>query len=179
MAPPASSSKKGTSRLTIRCRVADRHVRVLRRMARQVNQVWNYCNETSYRAITRDGRWLHHFDFVPRAAEGYQPGHCGDLGGRCPHPATDRGRGGQGVLHPAGSIPANVSALGAVPSGTRRTIPWAGCRSIGRPSATKPDGYDSPRCGSGCAGPNALTTTTWFWGPAPLWRMQTATGISV
>ena len=33
-------------------------------MARQVNQVWNYCNETSYRAITRDGRWLHHFDFM-------------------------------------------------------------------------------------------------------------------
>ena len=33
-------------------------------MARQVNQVWNYCNETSYRAITRDRRWLHHFDFM-------------------------------------------------------------------------------------------------------------------
>ncbi len=50
--------------LTIRCRVDDRHTRVLRRMARQVNQVWNYCNETSHRAITRDGRWLHHFDFM-------------------------------------------------------------------------------------------------------------------
>lgn len=56
--------------LTIRCRVADRHVRVLRRMARQVNQVWNYCNETSHRAITRDGRWLHHFDFVREPLKG-------------------------------------------------------------------------------------------------------------
>ena len=39
-------------------------------MARQVNQVWNYCNETSYRAITRDGRWLHHFDFVRAPLKG-------------------------------------------------------------------------------------------------------------
>ena len=70
MASPVSDSKQGTARLTIRCRVADRHIRVLRRMAAQVNQVWNYCNETSYRAITRDGRWLHHFDFVRAPLKG-------------------------------------------------------------------------------------------------------------
>ena len=61
---PDADSNRPLVHLTIRCRVADRHTRVLRRMARQVNQVWNYCNETSYRAITRDGRWLHHFDFM-------------------------------------------------------------------------------------------------------------------
>lgn len=61
---PAADTSHSLVHLTIRCRVADRHTRVLRRMARQVNQVWNYCNETSYRAITRDGRWLHHFDFM-------------------------------------------------------------------------------------------------------------------
>ena len=62
--PATVSSQPLLVHLTIRCRVADRHTRVLRRMARQVNQVWNYCNETSHRAIVRDGRWLHHFDFM-------------------------------------------------------------------------------------------------------------------
>ncbi|MDE0005140.1 MAG: transposase [Rhodospirillaceae bacterium] len=62
--PDTPESTNPMVHLTVRCRVADRHTRALRRMARQVNQVWNYCNETSYRAITRDGRWLHHFDFM-------------------------------------------------------------------------------------------------------------------
>ena len=61
---PAADASPTLVHTTIRCRVADRHTRVLRRMARQVNQVWDYCNETSYRAITRDARWLHHFDFL-------------------------------------------------------------------------------------------------------------------
>ena len=70
MTPTAFKKAARATRLTIRCRVADRHARVLRRMARQVNQVWNYCNETSHRAITRDGRFLHHFDFVREPLKG-------------------------------------------------------------------------------------------------------------
>ena len=70
MAAISPDARQSAGRLTVRCRVADRHARVLRRMARQVNQVWNYCNETSYRAITRDGRWLHHFDFVRAPLKG-------------------------------------------------------------------------------------------------------------
>ena len=36
---------------TLRLRIKDKHARVLSAMAREVNQVWNYCNETSHRAI--------------------------------------------------------------------------------------------------------------------------------
>ena len=36
---------------TLRLRIKDKHCGVLSMMAREVNFVWNYCNETSYRAI--------------------------------------------------------------------------------------------------------------------------------
>ena len=37
--------------LTLKLRVKDKHAKVLGAMAREVNQVWNYCNEISHKAI--------------------------------------------------------------------------------------------------------------------------------
>lgn len=37
----------------------------LKRMARAVNFVWNYCNETSYHAIRNHNSWISKYDFNP------------------------------------------------------------------------------------------------------------------
>ena len=47
---------------TLKLRIKDKHARVLSAMAREVNQVWNYCNETSARAIRELRSWLSGFD---------------------------------------------------------------------------------------------------------------------
>lgn len=47
---------------TLRLRIKDKHAKVLRQMAREVNQVWNYCNETSHRAIRERHQWLSGYD---------------------------------------------------------------------------------------------------------------------
>lgn len=47
---------------TLRLRIKDKHARVLSAMAREVNQVWNYCNETSNRAIRDRRQWLSGYD---------------------------------------------------------------------------------------------------------------------
>ena len=47
---------------TLRLRIKDKHARVLCAMAREVNQVWNYCNETSHRAISERRQWLSGYD---------------------------------------------------------------------------------------------------------------------
>ena len=47
---------------TLRIRVKDKHARVLTAMAREVNTVWNYLNETSHRAIRERGQFLSGFD---------------------------------------------------------------------------------------------------------------------
>ena len=47
---------------TLRLRIKDKHARVLSAMAREVNQVWNYCNETSHRAIRERSQWLSGYD---------------------------------------------------------------------------------------------------------------------
>ncbi len=62
---------------TIKCRVKDKHSKVLTRFAEQVNVVWNYCNETSHRSI-QDQRlltksnssrvWLSGFDLCKMTA---------------------------------------------------------------------------------------------------------------
>jgi len=41
---------------TPKLRIKDKHARVLSEMAREVNTVWNFCNETSHRAIREDRR---------------------------------------------------------------------------------------------------------------------------
>jgi len=47
---------------TLRLRIKDKHHKVLSAMARQVNQVFNFCNETSYRAIRERHQWLSGYD---------------------------------------------------------------------------------------------------------------------
>ena len=46
-----AKKKKDTLQKTLHIRVKDRHTRVLLSLAREVNQVFNYCNELSSRAI--------------------------------------------------------------------------------------------------------------------------------
>ncbi len=47
---------------TLRIPIKDKHARVLMAMAREVNVVWNYLNETSHRAIRERGQFLSGFD---------------------------------------------------------------------------------------------------------------------
>ena len=47
---------------TLRLRIKDKHTKVLAAMAREVNQVWNFCNETSHRAIRERHQWLSGYD---------------------------------------------------------------------------------------------------------------------
>ena len=47
---------------TLRLRIKDKHARVLSAMARKVNQVWNFCNETSHRAIRERCQFLSGYD---------------------------------------------------------------------------------------------------------------------
>ena len=47
---------------TLRLRIKDKHAKVLAVMARQVNQVFNFCNETSHRAIRERHQWLSGYD---------------------------------------------------------------------------------------------------------------------
>ena len=50
---------------TLKVRVKDKHTKVLSRMARGVNFVWNYLNELSYRSIREHRRFLSAFDMHP------------------------------------------------------------------------------------------------------------------
>ena len=47
---------------TLRLRIKDKHRSVLSAMACEVNQVWNFCNETSHRAIRERRQWLSGYD---------------------------------------------------------------------------------------------------------------------
>ena len=47
---------------TLQLRIKDKHARVLGQMAREVNQVFNFCNETSSRAIRERCHWLSGYD---------------------------------------------------------------------------------------------------------------------
>ena len=47
---------------TLKLRIKDKHARVLDFMARDVNRVWNFCNETSARAVREKGKFLGGFD---------------------------------------------------------------------------------------------------------------------
>lgn len=43
---------------TLKLRIKDKHASVLRQMAREVNQVFNFCNETSMKATRERRQWL-------------------------------------------------------------------------------------------------------------------------
>ena len=47
---------------TLKVRIKDKHARVLSAMAREVNLLWNFCNETSQRAIRERRKFLSGFD---------------------------------------------------------------------------------------------------------------------
>lgn len=47
---------------TLKLRIKDKHASVLASMAREVNTVWNFCNETSARAVREKGKFLSGFD---------------------------------------------------------------------------------------------------------------------
>ena len=47
---------------TLRLRIKDKHRSVLSAMACEVNQVWNFCNETSHRAVRERRQWLSGYD---------------------------------------------------------------------------------------------------------------------
>ena len=47
---------------TLRLRIKDKHRSVLSAMACEVNQVWNFCNETSHRVIRERRQWLSGYD---------------------------------------------------------------------------------------------------------------------
>ena len=55
---------------TLKIRVKDKHASVLRRMARDVNQVFNFANETSSRAIRERGKFLSAYD-LQKLTAGY------------------------------------------------------------------------------------------------------------
>ncbi|CAB5514298.1 IS200/IS605 family transposase ISPa83 [Achromobacter anxifer] len=47
----------------LRVRLKDRHATALRAMAREVNFVWNYCNDLGMQVLRREGRFMSGFDF--------------------------------------------------------------------------------------------------------------------
>ena len=49
---------------TLRVRVRDKHIPLLRKMASEVNHVWNYCNETSAHGWRTWRKWASGFDMV-------------------------------------------------------------------------------------------------------------------
>ena len=55
---------------TLKLRIKDKHARVLSAMAREVNTVWNFCNETSRRAIRERCKWLSAYD-LQKLTAGY------------------------------------------------------------------------------------------------------------
>lgn len=50
---------------TLRVRIKDKHASVLRKMAREVNTVWNYTNELSSRSILERRKWLTAYSIDP------------------------------------------------------------------------------------------------------------------
>jgi IS605 OrfB family transposase len=58
----------GTVKLTLRVRVKDRHAAALSRMARDVNLVWNFANELTWRVWREHRRWLTGYDVAKYTA---------------------------------------------------------------------------------------------------------------
>lgn len=54
----ARRKREGLSVRVLRVRIKDKHVAFLRKLAGEVNLVWNYCNEMSQRVLRREGRFV-------------------------------------------------------------------------------------------------------------------------
>jgi hypothetical protein len=48
----------------VRLRLKDKHAQFLGALAREVNFVWNYCNELQLRTFSRERRFLSGYDFA-------------------------------------------------------------------------------------------------------------------
>lgn len=57
-----------TQTITVKLRLRDKHAAGLRRQARAVNYVWNYCNETQKKAAQSRRKWLAAFDLMKLTA---------------------------------------------------------------------------------------------------------------
>lgn len=68
------SSRSATVRV-LRLRVKDKHAAWLAELAREVNTVFNYCNELSVKVLERERRFLSGFDFWP-FLKGVTRGDC-------------------------------------------------------------------------------------------------------
>lgn len=55
---------------TLKLRIKDKQARVLGQMAREVNQVFNFCNQTSMRTIRERHQWLSGYD-LQKPTAGY------------------------------------------------------------------------------------------------------------
>ena len=47
---------------TLHLRVKDKHAKLLREQAREVNMVWNFCNETAFKILEREQRFCSSYD---------------------------------------------------------------------------------------------------------------------
>lgn len=59
------SSNPSHSTRVLRVRVKDRHAAWLSQLSREVNTVWNYCNDLQIRVFERERKFLTGFDFWP------------------------------------------------------------------------------------------------------------------
>jgi putative transposase len=55
---------------TLKVRVKDKHAAILGQMAREVNTIFNFCNETSMKAISERSQWLSGYD-LQKLTAGY------------------------------------------------------------------------------------------------------------
>lgn len=62
MSESAMASEPKTMQITFKYRVKDKHAKSLSAQAREVNVVWNYCNETQQKAARSGRQWLSGFD---------------------------------------------------------------------------------------------------------------------
>ena len=69
------SSSRCTAVRVLRLRVTDKHAKWLCGLAREVNLVFNYCNELSVKVFERERRFLSGFDFWP-FLKGAARGEC-------------------------------------------------------------------------------------------------------
>ena len=69
------SSSRPTAVRFLRLRVKDKHAWWLSSLAREVNTVFNYCNELSFKVLERERRFLSGFDFWP-FLKGVTRGDC-------------------------------------------------------------------------------------------------------
>jgi hypothetical protein len=58
------NSASSTRTKVLRLRLKDKHAKFLRGLAREVNFVWNYCNELQMMMFNRERRFLSGFDFA-------------------------------------------------------------------------------------------------------------------